>query len=541
MTPNRRRLLALLAAFTPVLAACRTSALDATFDPATLPPPPPIASSIPAPAEGAPDAALPSGRTTGPTATGRAADATTKDGMSIEEALLLALANNRDLQVRRLRPLITGAFEAIECGVFDPEFYAEVTTSREQALEVSRSTREEFDVDARETDVAAGVRRHYASGTDVDLGIEHESTDSNRAPKQKRMRVGLTVTQALLRGRGAMVNLASVRQAEIATQVSRYELRGFVETLLADTKIAYWNYVLALEQRKIVESSLEIAKRQLFEIEQSIDVGALPATEAAAARTEVALREQALINIDGLIEERRLRLLKLLGPTGSQGFDRPVVPTTHPEGEPSPLTDVRDRVVLALRSRPDLNEARLRYKESTLETVITRDGLRPRLDFFVSLGKTGYSDDLIASFTELGGNTYDLQAGITFSHKPVDHAAEGRHLAAWAGRQQAALAIHNLEALVRMDVRLAANEVERARRLIAASRTTRELQAQTVEAEKERFAVGSSTAILVAQAQRDLLGTQIAEVEALVNYRIALVRLYLAEGTMLERHGISMP
>jgi outer membrane protein TolC len=92
-----------------------------------------------------------------------------------------------------------------------------------------------------------------------------------------------------------------------------------------------------------------------------------------------------------------------------------------------------------------------------------------------------------------------------------------------------------------MDVRLAANEVERARRLIAASRTTRELQAQTVEAEKERFAVGSSTAILVAQAQRDLLGTQIAEVEALVNYRIALVRLYLAEGTMLERHGISMP
>jgi outer membrane protein TolC len=42
----------------------------------------------------------------------------------------------------------------------------------------------------------------------------------------------------------------------------------------------------------------------------------------------------------------------------------------------------------------------------------------------------------------------------------------------------------------------------------------------------------------VAQAQRDLLVSQIAEVEAIVNYRIALVRLYLAEGSLLERRGI---
>jgi len=64
--------------------------------------------------------------------------------------------------------------------------------------------------------------------------------------------------------------------------------------------------------------------------------------------------------------------------------------------------------------------------------------------------------------------------------------------------------------------------------------------AVTGPAEQERFAVGSSTALQVAQAQRDLLNSQIAEIEAIVNYRIALVRLYLAEGSLLERRGISV-
>ena len=71
--------------------------------------------------------------------------------------------------------------------------------------------------------------------------------------------------------------------------------------------------------------------------------------------------------------------------------------------------------------------------------------------------------------------------------------------------------------------------------------TTRELQERTLEAEQQRFDVGSSTALLVAQAQRDLLESRIAEVEAVVNYRIALVRLHLAEGSLLERHGVLLP
>jgi len=75
--------------------------------------------------------------------------------------------------------------------------------------------------------------------------------------------MGLSVTQALLRGYGAAVNLIDIRQAELDTQISLYELRGFIESLVSDVETAYWQYVLASRSIIIFERSLEVARQQL--------------------------------------------------------------------------------------------------------------------------------------------------------------------------------------------------------------------------------------------------------------------------------------
>jgi outer membrane protein TolC len=208
--------------------------------------------------------------------------------------------------------------------------------------------------------------------------------------------------------------------------------------------------------------------------------------------------------------------------------------------KPVPVQDLGERLQLAAKMRPDLNEARTQLEQQRLETVVTRNGLLPRLDFFVALGKTGYADSLSGSFRELDGNTYDLLAGLRLSRALGNRAAEAQHLAAKATRQQAQEAVSNLLQLVRLDVYLAVNELERVRQQIGASAATRALQEETLAAEKERFDVGASTTLLVSQAQRDLLASQIAEVAAIVNYRIAMVNLFLSEGTLLERRGVRL-
>ncbi len=473
-----------------------------------------------------------------------AAPATTQPSgtmnLSVEQATMLVLRNNRDLDVQVVGPLIAGAFEQIERGVFDPELFAELQYGREVATETSRSTSDQFSVEGHDTEAAVGVRQRLPTGTDVELEVSNTRSISNRAPELQQGRVGLTITQSLLRGFGPAVNLARVRQAELETLATVYELRGFVEALLATTEIAYWNYVLADRQIAIFQESLEVAKQQRDQTEQRIEVGVLAETQAAAPRAEVALREQALIDARSQRERRRLQLARLINAAGG-GLDTAIVATSDPRIAPQPIADLPDRLELAERSRPDLAEAQLRLDQNRLETVVTRNGLLPRLDLFVTLGRSGYDTTLSKSFHDLEGNTYDWVAGLRLSHYIGNRTAEGEHLAARASRRQAVEAVENLRQLVRLDVRLAANEAERARRQIDASAATRRLQQATLGAEKERFDVGAGTALLVSQAQRDLLASRIAEVEAIIGYRIALVQLYLAEGSLLDRRGIQLP
>lgn len=459
--------------------------------------------------------------------------------LTVERAALLALQNNRDLRVQRYTPMITATFEELERGAFDPEVFAGAEVFKEESEEISRATSENFSVTRDELNVGGGVRQTLPSGTNVELNAGTTLNTSNRAPDQQDLRVGLTVTQALLRGFGPAVNLARVRQAELETVASQYELQGFTEAVLAETEATYWQFALATRRLEIFDESLGLARRQQEEVTERIDVGVLAPTEAAAARAEVAQREQDLIDARSAMQQFRLQLLRLINPRDEGLFTLEIAAVTNPvTSSLEPIRDLDDRVELARRHRPDVNEARLRLEQQRLETVVTRNGVLPRLDLFVALGKTGFADSFGPAVRQLDGPTYDVTAGLEFSMWLGNRTAEARHDAALFSRRQAAEAVANIEQLARLDVRLAATEVERAREQIGASAATRHLREEALRAEEERFRVGDSTSLLVAQAQRDLLESQIAEVESVVEYRLALIELYLAEGSLLSRRGI---
>jgi len=461
--------------------------------------------------------------------------------VSVEDAVFLALQNNPDLRVQTLNPAIAGAFVQIERGVFDPEAYALFQYREESLLETSRSTEDEFSVDGNDRFGEVGVRQSLPSGTDLELSVEQGRSISNRTPEQQDARVGLTVTQSLLQGFGPVVNLAAIRLAEWDARMSEFELWGFGEALVAEVEIAYWNWVLAREEIAIFERSYTIAEQQRDEIEQRIELGALPDNDAAAVRAEVAVRQQDLINARSSLEEAQLRLARLILPDGFIASGQSVIPVSEPQlVEPPPLDDVPERVELALVRRPDLREAELRLDQSRLETIVTRNGLLPRLDFFVSLGKTGYANNFNDSFRNLSEDTYDWTVGGEFNYPLGNRTARGELLSARATRDQALQSIRNLKRVIRSDVLLAATELERTRQQIGATAATVALQNSSVQAEVDRLTFGSGTSLQVAQVQRDLLVAEIERVRAIVQYRIAQVELYLAEGTLLERRGITL-
>ena len=468
--------------------------------------------------------------------------ASPEDGyrLAVEEAVLMVIENNRDLRVQRLTPQITATFEQIERGVFDPELFASTSIIEERAVEVSRATEESFAAEREDTAYEAGVRQRLPTGTDIEMGVTSDRSTSNRSPEQQDARVGLTLTQSLLRGFGPAVNMASIEQAVLETAASEFELQAYTQAIVAQAEQTYWLHTLAQQRIAIFEESLRVAQQQQNEVRDRIEIGVLPRTEKAAADAEVAQREQELIDARAELNNLRLRLLRLVSSRDGQNLDAPLATTSSPELDAVVLDDVADRVMLALQNRPELGEARVRLEQARLDTVVTRNGVLPRLDFFVALGKTGFSDSFSEAFGNLDDDTFDLEAGLALSASLGNRAARGRQQGATLSRAQAVESIANLEQLVQLDVRLAVSEVERARQQITASAATRRLREEAVRAEQERFRVGTSTSQLIDQAQRDLLESQISEVDARIAYRLALVDLYLAEGSLLQRRGLSV-
>ena len=467
-----------------------------------------------------------------------AQDETSLIRITVQDAVVMTLENNRSLRVERLNPSIRRTFEDQERAVFDPTIHAKAGFSREKGhQEMTGFT----DYKSSSVDMDVGVSKFFPMGTDLSLDLSASRSWSDRISNRYDPRVGLSVTQALLRGRGLDVNLASLRQAQLDTRYSQYELRGFSEALVAQVEETYWDYILARRQIEIFENSLKLAEQQLSETREIIKVGKLPETEMVAAQAEIALRRQELIEARNGMATTRLRLLRLLNPPGVDLWERelillnkPIVPEVH-------LEDVSSHVKVALRLRPDLNQARLDIQNGDLQIVKTKNGLLPRMDLFISLGKTGYAHSFGSAIGNITDHDYDLFVGLRFEYPIRNRDPKARHERAILTKRQAQESLNNLSQLVELDVRTAYIEINRTEQQIQASKATRHLEEEKVRIETEKFRVGRSTSFLVAQAQRDLVRAQIYEIRAVVNYLKALVDLHRVEGSLLERWGIDAP
>jgi outer membrane protein len=449
----------------------------------------------------------------------------------------MALDANPDLQVQVYGPLIAGTFLQRENARFAPGIFAELLARDARSTETARATGQQFEAEIEQLRLRGGISQTLPSGTELTLALSQSGETSNRAPDQEEARIALSVTQALLRGAGRTVNLAAVERARLDLDISESELLGYIETSIAAVERAYWRFWLAKETIQIATQALEVARKQLEDIQQRIAVGQLARNEESIALAEAARRRQTLIDAEANASKRLTELLFLIAPYHPDAEYTPVTAPAPPEAEPG--TTLAERIALAEQSRADLQEARMRLEQRRLDTVTTRNGRMPRLDFFAELAKAGYGPTTGEAWSDISGNGYDLQVGLRLHYTPWRSAEAARHEESQFRHAQATASVENLRLYIGSQVRLAHQELHRAVQQIEASAETLFQQQRTLEAEVERFQVGAGTALLIAQAQRDLLAVMIAEKESLVQARLALLDLHLAEGSLLDRRGFS--
>ncbi|MBN2711671.1 MAG: TolC family protein [Planctomycetes bacterium] len=461
--------------------------------------------------------------------------------LGLREAVLSALDRNVAFSIDRISPMITRTGEAQERAAFDPTISGDITYSRNKDESDGHGTLTDETTRDSTTDGGVSIQEFLPTGTTVELGASRSNANAEIANGDSSTLTNsydVTVTQSLLRGFGTGVNLASLKQAKLDTRISRYELRGAAEALIAEVESAYWDCILAEKSIAIYEKSLEIAQQQIDEVKARIDIGNMAETELIASEAELASRREDLIDARGEYAKNRLYLVKLINPESDNIWKYEMKLTAEPVQEKeNKLDSVENHVVLGLRQRADLNQARLSLKQGELEVVRTRNGLLPKLDMFVHLGGSRYANAFTAS-SDKDGRKSALSAGLAMEYVLGNRAQKASHEHAQLSLEQAQASLDNMKQIVQVDIRTAYIEVERSNEQVKATTATRKLREESLRTEREKFRVGQSTSILVAQAWRDLVESQIAEISSVIAQRKAMLNLYLQEGTLLERRGI---
>ena len=462
--------------------------------------------------------------------------------ITITEAVLISLEKNKSLVVQKLNPQINRTVEQRALSVFDPDLKGTVSGGKTRLESPPTPGSGPFTSTEKTFDADASISEFFPTGTTLSLdGSVSRLNESFTPDPFVTTRLGVGVTQSLLRGFGSAVNLVAVNQARIDTKISQYELRGFVESLVAQVEETYWNYSLAQKNIEIFKQSMQLAEEQQKQTEEQIRVGTLAASELVASRAEVALRRQDLIVAENTLAQTRLNLLRLLNPDGPDMWNRDINLQSEPETPAIEVGPVEPHVSAGMQMRPEMNQARLLLDRNELDVVRTRNGLLPKLDFFITMGRSGYADSFGDSSRNIFKKDYDVLAGINFEYPPINRSARAQNQQAVLSRQQAQEALDNLAQTIEVDVRKAHLQITSVREQVAAAKASRELQDEKLKVETEKFSVGKSTSLLVAQAQRDFLQSQIAETQAIINYQIAVVELYRLEGMLLLRNGIASP
>jgi hydrophobic/amphiphilic exporter-1 (mainly G- bacteria), HAE1 family len=481
-----------------------------------------------------------------------------------DETIKMALQNNPDLAVSRYDPSIGDAQISAARGAYMPTLQSGFLRNHQAQPSTNLFAGDEgITTNLWSSNFGVSQLLPWGGGTyTATLDASRTTTNSLLPSLNPQLDAGLTLTlsQPLLRD----FKIDSQR-ALVETSLRTRELLGsrFRETTVntsANAEVAYWALVSAVALVDVQQRSLDLALELERNNRARVDVGQSPPLDLVAARAEVAQRQENLIvaRTVALQTEDVLRTL-ILDPKSSDYWTVRLEPADRTPVV-GPMPDVDAAVRRALAERTDLAQARTEIQISETNVSLSKSQTLPDLRVQASylgdgaggtrLIRDGFLGPVIGlertSFGSTLGQVFSSDfpnwtVGMTFSYPLGNSTAEGNLARARLERDQAAARLRSNEVATVREVRLAALRLEQNRQRVDTTRLARELAEQRLDAEQRRFEVGMSTSFLVIQAQRDLAIARNGELQAMLDYQLAVIGFETAQQTSLRLPDVVAP
>jgi outer membrane protein len=153
------------------------------------------------------------------------------------------------------------------------------------------------------------------------------------------------------------------------------------------------------------------------------------------------------------------------------------------------------------------------------------------------VARGGFADSL----SQLGGFKFPTYGMTLRLQMPLRNSAAQADLgAALVSKRRDLYQMRGLEQSIAVQVKNAVHDLELAELVMAAAKNSRELAEKNLSAEERKYQLGAQTIFFVLDAQNQLSQAELSLVQAQIAYQKALAALDHAEGTLLEKHQVSV-
>jgi outer membrane protein TolC len=489
--------------------------------------------------------------------------------LSLHQFLELVMANNTDVQLQLLSLEIPRYNILSAYGAWDPVAQASFSTTRSTSLptsstqaqntaELSKSLIQPYSLQYSQT-LPEGMSYF------VNFAGAKSSATNSFASYDPSLTAALTfgVSQPLIRNRGSYINRIPLMLAQSNFKISESNLRVQLISLINNAENYYWNVISARENLKVQQKARDTANEYLKYMEKQLELGAIspldiynPQQSLAAndlsvsqarftlLQAEDALRHQIGVDLDPQLRKLAIELTESadLGPAESI------------------TVDTEQEVTKALSINPAMKSALQKLDVDDLGIQQSKNALLPNLVFtaaYASNGRGGvfypsnstlFGDsgvvaavpggiaDALSQMFGFGYPTY--QAGLTLSLPIRSKTASANMGIATVQKKVDAFNLRNQEQAIRLNILNAVSSLEGAKEQLKLARIQREFAQKNLDAENQKYQLGTETNQNVINAQQALVQADSAVVANQIGVRRSQLNLMTQTGELLDARGI---
>jgi HAE1 family hydrophobic/amphiphilic exporter-1 len=509
--------------------------------------------------------------------------------LTLREAMLMALENNRDIEVERINVQMN-QFDLLSAkGVYDPSLAATLYYDRRTIPATSIFV-------GNKTDNLIGTvgltQRSPWQGSSFQMTFDNNraTTDNpfNDLNPQYNTTLSFTFTQPIWRNRTIDQPRRQINITRKRLDISDSQFRQRAIEIIAQVQRAYWDLVFARRDEEIKRESVELARTQLKSNERLVDAGSLAPADIISARVELERRtDEAEAAVESIQRAENALKALMLQPNNSETWQAVLVPVEQPQVDATASIPLVDATRLAFQNRPEMEQYRLRGDLNKIDVDFFRNQTKPQVDFFVTYGTVGLAgaerttanpiagsnsvlygrlnqlsllagldplpipgfgaipSSLVGGYGQSLANMFrndfrSLRFGVNINLPIRNRTAEANLGRSLAEGRQIDVQRQRLEQIIQVEVRNALQAVETAKKRVEAARNSRinaELQYQS---EQRKFEAGQSTNYFVLDRQNALSASRGRELRALTDYTKAVAELQRAMSVTLSSNNVQV-